>query len=381
MTFKHHSIKNQRAKNNSAIMAVLAALFLIGLAVFAYFPGKGTEAERWGIFTINLLFLMGVTQAGIAFVAIMRLANAQWAKVLYRLGEATTLAFMPFAIAGFLLIYGFGKEHLFYWLSSSDPHHPWLSAPWLLFRNLTALLIFYALSMLYFWLALRPDLRNPKYLYYLSPIILIAFVITNTLIAWDFAMMLIPHWHSTVMPIFYWVENLFAGIALLVILAAAPSIRDKSATRRAAIPLRNMGIMLTGFTLLWLYMFWSQFFVIWFGDLPNETLPLWRQMYGHYSPLFWIMISCAFFIPFGTLIFAKSKTSLAVMITIALIINAGIWLNKYLLLMPVLSERHWPFTSLVEFAWIVGLVAGFLFVLLLILRTFPMLSQLEMDEK
>jgi molybdopterin-containing oxidoreductase family membrane subunit len=374
------NLRDQRVKNNSAIMAVLAGLFLIGLAVFAYFPGKGTEAERWGIFTINLLFLMGVTQAGIAFAAIMRLANAQWAKVLYRLGEATTLAFMPFAIAGFLLIYGFGKEHLFYWLSSSDPHHPWLSAPWLLIRNLTALLIFYALSTVYFWLALRPDLRNQKYLYYLSSIILIAFVITNTLIAWDFAMMIIPHWHSTVMPIFYWVENLFAGIALLVILSVTLYVIDKPAIDKPAVPLRNMGIMLTGFTLLWLYMFWSQFFVIWFGDLPHETLPLWRQMYGHYSPLFWVMISCAFFIPFGTLIFAKSKTSLPVMVTVALIINAGIWLNKYLLLMPVLSDRHWPFTSLMEFPLIVSLASGFLFVLLLILRRLPMLTQREMDE-
>jgi Ni/Fe-hydrogenase subunit HybB-like protein len=193
-------------------------------------------------------------------------------------------------------------------------------------------------------------------------------------------MMIIPHWHSTVMPIFYWVENLFAGIALLVILSVTLYVIDKPAIDKPAVPLRNMGIMLTGFTLLWLYMFWSQFFVIWFGDLPHETLPLWRQMYGHYSPLFWVMISCAFFIPFGTLIFAKSKTSLPVMATVALIINAGIWLNKYLLLMPVLSDRHWPFTSLMEFALIVGLVSGFLFVLLLILRRLPMLTQREMDE-
>jgi molybdopterin-containing oxidoreductase family membrane subunit len=224
--------------------------------------------------------------------------------------------------------------------------------------------------------------------------VLITFVIANTIIAWDFGMMTIPHWHSTALPIFYWVENLYAGMALLVILAALLSskIQGASFIDRSAIilplnnsplknpPLKNMGAMLTGFTLLWVYIYWSQFFVIWFGDLPYETQPLWRQMYGHYSPLFWIMMSCAFFLPFGALIFARLKTSLRAMVCIALIINAGIWLNKYLLVMPVLSERHWPFTSWVEVALIVGWLSGFLFVLLLFFRSLPSISQREQDE-
>lgn len=401
-------------------LAVLAGLFLIGLAAFVYALGKGSDGAGWGMFTINLLFLMGVTQAGVAFTAIMRLAKAEWGKVFYRLAEATTLAFLPFAIGGFLAIYGFGREEVFYWLSSSEPHHPWLSAPWLLARNLGALLIFYGISTLYVVMARLPDLhkqapdlhnkstegdrdgnywlyqklrsleigRDPKrlqlYLYRLSPAVLIAFVVANTFIAWDFGMMIVPHWHSTALPIFYWVENLFAGMALLVILAALLSLKIQGGfviDRSAIVPsLKSMGIMLTGFTLLWLYIFWSQFFVIWFGDLPHETQPLWRQMYGHYSPLFWIMMSCAFFIPFGTLIFARFKTSLRAMVSIALIINAGIWLNKYLLVMPVLSARHWPFTSLVEFALTVGLLSGFLFVLLFIFRAFPMIAQREQDK-
>jgi molybdopterin-containing oxidoreductase family membrane subunit len=404
-------------------LAVLAALFLIGLAAFVYTLGEGTDGTRWGMFTVNLLFLMGVTQAGVAFAAIMRLAKAQWCKVFCRLAEATTVSFLPFAIGGFLAIYGFGREELFYWLSSSAPHHPWLSAPWLLARNLGALLIFYAVSTLYSMMALlsdlhdqAPDLHNQaseedrnhwlceklrsleigrdprrlqRYLYRLSPAVLITFVVANTLIAWDFGMMTIPHWHSTALPIFYWVENLYAGMALLVILAVLLSSKIQGATviSRSAIilplknpPLKKMGAMLTGFSLLWLYIYWSQFFVIWFGDLPHETQPLWRQMYGHYSPLFWIMISCAFFLPFGALIFARLKTSLRAMVSIALIINTGIWLNKYLLVMPVLSERHWPFTSWEEFALIVGLLSGFLFVLLLLFRTFPMVSQWELDE-
>ncbi|GGK72027.1 hypothetical protein [Amphritea balenae] len=395
------------------VAAVLAGLFLIGLAAFVFAPGKGSDGAGWGIFTINLLFLMGVTQAGVAFAAIMRLAKAEWSKVFYRLAEATTLAFLPFAIAGFLAIYGFGREDLFYWLSSSAPHHPWLSAPLLLSRNLGALLVFYGVSTLYFLLARLPDLHNQateidpygnnwlcqklrsfhigrdpmrlqRYLYGLSPVVLIAFVVANTLIAWDFGMMIVPHWHSTALPIFYWVENLYAGMALLVILAALLSLKIQGGfviDRSAIVPsLKSMGIMLTGFTLLWLYIFWSQFFVIWFGDLPHETQPLWQQMYGHYSLLFWIMMSCAFFIPFGTLIFARFKTSLRAMVSIALIINAGIWLNKYLLVMPVLSTRHWPFTSLEEFALTVGLLSGFLCALLFIFRAFPIVAQREQDK-
>ena len=63
-------------------------------------------------------------------------------------------------------------------------------------------------------------------------------------------------------------------------------------------------MLLTAFTLMWLYFFWAQFFVIWFGNLPREFEPVWRQMYGHYAPYYWSMMVGCFFLPFAAFIFA-----------------------------------------------------------------------------
>ena len=54
---------------------------------------------------------------------------------------------------------------------------------------------------------------------------------------------------------------------------------------------RYLGMMVTAFTLIWLYLFWAQFFVIWFGNMPQESEPLWWQIYGHYGPFFWTMMA------------------------------------------------------------------------------------------
>ncbi len=380
-TYKPTGRLRQPALFHPGVLALLALLFLIGLIAPFYPAGSESEPGRWGMFTVNLLFLIGATQAGVVFAAILRLAGARWGIEFCRLGVAITLAFLPLAFIGVLLIWLYGREEIFYWLGSSA-HHPWLSSSWLLVRNLGALLIFYGCSTAYALAALpaggaSPALQRRRYI--LAVLVLISFVATSTLIAWDFGMMLIPHWHSTVMPIFYWVENIYAGIALLIILAAlfSSEARGTAAVDGSEVTrsLKSMGILLTGFTLLWLYMFWSQFFVTWFGDLPHETEPLWRQIYGHYSPLFRIMIACTFFIPFGVLIFARFKTSLTAMVCLALIISTGVWLNKYLLVMPVLSDRHWPFSSPAEALMTPGLLAGLLLALLLLLRVFPRFSQ------
>ena len=188
---------------------------------------------------------MGISQAGVVFCAITRLVKAQWAKPYYRLAGFSTLAFFPFAIGGFLLIYFNAKDELFYWLAASPDAHlsPWLNIDWLLIRNLSGLLLFYALSAIYVVKGLRPDLVSSKpgsetehretesQLYLMSPLLILMFVICNTFFAWDFAMMLTPHWHSTVFPIFFWFSNLFAGSAALI---AFPALLGGASSKTAA---------------------------------------------------------------------------------------------------------------------------------------------------
>jgi len=370
---------------------VLVALFVLGISGLFYSYNNDTVQLDVPLLTATFLYVMGVSQAAIVFCAMTRLVRAQWSKSYYRLAELSTLAFFPFAIAGLLLIWFFARDELFYWLSAGSDAHlsPWLNIDWLLARNLFALLLFYGLSAYYVMKGIKADrqaehgaseseLRQVENrLYLLSPIVILAYVLCNTLIAWDFAMMIIPHWHSTVFPIFYWWGNFFAACAALIVFPALLARSEPGARYFGPEQIRFLGMMLTAFTLIWLYFFWAQFFVIWFGNLPHETEPLWRQMYGHYAPYYWTMMAGCFFVPLGTLLFAVVKRSLVAMCMLAIGINLGIWISKYLMVVPVFSADNRPFQNLLDISIAVGLLAGFLVVLMLLCRRFPMFAQWE----
>ena len=381
--------------SGTAALWVLIVLFILGMASLIYALSNENMQPDFPLFTASFLYLMGISQAGVVFCAITRLVKAQWAKPYYRLAGFSTLAFFPFAIGGFLLIYFYAKDEMFYWLAASPDAHlnPWLNIDWLLIRNLFGLLLFYALSAIYVIKGLKPDLvssgsgseaehlKIEGQLYLMSPLVILAFVLCNTFFAWDFAMMIIPHWHSTVFPIFFWFGNVYAGMAAMIVFPAWLGQTNKTGSPFGQNQILYLGMTVAAFTLLWLYFFWAQFFVIWFGNLPHEYGPLWRQMYGHYAPFYWTMMAGCFFVPFVCSLFAWIKRSLPAMVFIALSINLGIWACKYLMVVPVFSPVHRPFDNLLDTGIAVGLLAGFLAVLVLLARRYPLYPQWEMKLK
>lgn len=380
-----------RGKNAVAFW-VFVVLFVVGAASFVYALGRDDPGPNFALLTVTFLYLMGVSQAGVVFSSIMRIVGAQWSKPYHRLGEFATLAFAPFAVVVFVLLFVYARGDLFLWLSSTEEAHmsPWLSIEGLLIRDLLGLLLFYGISIAYALKALKPDLTSgagadhravERELRTMSPLVIIAFVICNTLFAWDFGMMLIEHWYSTVFPIFFTFGNLFAGTAALVLFVAVLGRGDDRGLLFGVGEIRSLGMVVTGFTLIWLYLFWAQFFVIWFGNLPRETDPMWRQMYGHYAPYYWTMMSGCFFVPFVAFVFALVKRSLALMCVLAVSINVGIWLNKYLTVVPVFSPDDTPFDSWLDVSLSVGLGAGFLAVLVWLMNRWPRYSRWELELK
>ncbi len=98
---------------------VLIAIFLVGIASFIFATSSADGQPDFALFTVSYLFLLGITQAGVVFTAILRLAKSDWGKPWYRLAELSTLAFFPFAIIGFVLIVNYARDDLFYWLHVS----------------------------------------------------------------------------------------------------------------------------------------------------------------------------------------------------------------------------------------------------------------------
>ena len=398
---------DKAAMGGTAFLATLG--FLAGLAATAFvllLTMDGDGEFPWGFALVMWMFVLGLSQAGICFTAVMRLCKAEFARVFYRLGEVMTLAFLPFAFIGFALIFACGRESLFYWLHGGSHGHmsPWLNEELLLWRNLLALGAFYGLSVMYFLWGLLPDVgderaesRNPvcracwralaswrarvdtfslqRRLYFSSFFILFFYVVSNSFIAWDFGMMLIEHYHSTVFPMYFIQGINLAGAATVLLMSAVlwrcEGLKESFDSGR----LKQMGILITSFCLLWLYMFWAQFFVSWFGNLPHEFGPVWKQMYGHYQPFFWVMVSCMFFAPLLCGIFAWFKRSWPLMLALSALIVIGFWINRYLIVMPVFEDAHIPFAALSEWFIALAALASYFFLLLLMFRSLPMISQ------
>ena len=191
-------------------------------------------------------------------------------------------------------------------------------------------------------------------------------------------MMLVPHYHSTVFPMYFIIGNMFAGAAALLFITIILSRNIPVDGYFQTVHVQSMGVLLTGFALLWMYFFWAQFFVSWYGNLDHEYGVLSKQMFGHYAPFFWIMMMCNFIIPISGFIFVKVKQTWWAMTLIAIIINTGIWLNRYLIVVPALSSDHYPLTSFSEITVTAGLIAGFLCILLVFFNIFPMVSMWEL---
>ncbi|MDX1403188.1 MAG: hypothetical protein R3192_01560 [Woeseiaceae bacterium] len=392
-------------------LLVLAGVFAAGALGLVYLLATNPDVVPWGILTASYVYLLGVTQFGIAFTAVMRLCRAKWARPFYRVGEIATLAYLPFAFVLFLVIFAFGGEQLFFWLNPAPGEHlsAWLNADFLLIRNLVAQAVFYLLAIVYFLSGLIPDATAPSAtsgggtqgafqrwlyaqqqkrdldglksnMYMLAPVVLVVAVVANTFIAWDFGMMLFPHYHSTVFPMYFILGNMLGGTALIVVLAAFTSRTLDQEKFFTTFQLKSVGVVITGFSLFWIYMFWAQFFVTWFGNLPHETQPLATRMVGHYAPYFWVMMACVFGIPVASMVAAYTKRHWWSLLTVCVIILIGIWLNRYLLVVPASIPDHTPFSAFSEIVLVGGLLAGFLLLYFLLIRAVPMISAWEMRD-
>ena len=364
---------------------ILAIVFLNGIISFTYSIYTAQEtATLWSMLTVNFLFFVGVTQTGIAFSTIMRISKSSWSKYYSRLGEVMTLAFAPIAIITFIIIYLGGTEHIFYWASEHSVAgggghvSPWLGKGLFFWKNIISMVVFYFVSYIYFRMCRIeekgkvPSDGIEKKLNVLATLVMGAYIITNSCLAWDFGMTFIPHWESPIYAPYIWVGNVFGGTAFLFM---AYVFFKWNKVRTAAGSGKHIGLMgklLLGYSLLWTYMWWSQYFVLWYGDIPVLTGPLLKKMQGNYAALFYVMVVTLLVIPFLGLIQRRVKNCTSAMTVIAILICVGIWIDRYLMILPVLSDgSEWIIATWTNLSLVFGgLSAAFLSVIAF-LRLFP----------
>lgn len=334
-------------KKNTTTFWILLILLVVGVVAFASTVTSAADpTTMWALLSANFIFYLGLTQAAIIFSTIMGLVKSPWGAFFSRLGEVITLSFIPVAIVMFLALYLGGFEHLFYWADTEAVHaqglhvSPWLTERLFLVRSILSNALFYILSFAYFRMGRKLE-RDP---HSASPtehcrvtlgcFVMFAFIVVSTFISWDFGMTAIKHWESSIYAPTFWVGNLIAGFSFLFLMALA-FIPRGAGGKLEPVLITAMAKVLFGFVLLWIYMYWSQHIIFWYGNVPARMNPAFKMMWQPNTKPFILMILLVFVIPFIMLIFRSVKTSANAMAVVASIICVGIWINRYLLIVPI----------------------------------------------
>ncbi len=338
---------------------VFTALIVAGTAGFLSGILGPHPLRAWQAYLVNFLFWTGLSLGAVLVVAVLNLTGAKWGRPLKRLAEAFG-AFLPASFLFFWVLY-FGRMELFPWI-----HHPvparqvWLNVPFLFARNGAGLfcLTLVSLAMIYYSLKAdrqwRADIpggveKNPSLKPWntswsrqqaLSPVFAIAYSFILSLMAFDLVMSLDARWYSTLLAGYFFVGCFYTGVVALSLLslftAGAEGFQGHVIPRH----FHDLGKLILAFCLFTGYLFYAQFLTIWYGNLPEETrYVILRVKTTPWEPLAWVTLFMIFLIPFFVLLSKRIKTKRLPMILLSLMIMAGMWLEKFILVAPSLWKQ------------------------------------------
>jgi hypothetical protein len=376
-------------------------LALVGAIVFAV--GVGDDPTRaWATVWANFLFWTGLAMAGVMFGAVLQTAKGHWGKGFRRLAEGMG-AFLPVSLVLLVVLLVWGGPHIFPWLGELDVHvnEEWLTADGVLWRNTLGVALLYAVGFAYLRLSLRPDAplvadelagwrkslvswigrkwrgdneeleRSRRLLGRISPPLILLWAVVFTLLSVDLAMSLIPGFISVIWGALYFMGGWLTMLALLAILARHYRDRYDLADRWGRWEFHDVGKLLFAFTIFWAYLWWSQYLVIWYGNLGRETIFFEQRAVGEFGVLYWAMMALVFGLPFLLLLWRKPKMNPRYLSWVAMILLVGFWLQRHLLVLPSVGEGQGIPLGWIEAGVSLGFIGLFGLCYSLFASTFP----------
>jgi hypothetical protein len=336
-------MENNTFKLTKKIILVCAVMIVIGLLTLAIglFTGSGGGRIAANLLLNNYYFL-GIGLIGIFFVAVHAIAESGWQTSVQRIGEVMG-NFVP--VAGILMLLLFalgGMPHLFEWT-----HTEHLDA--ILLGKVAYLNVpfFYIRFVVYFagWMLLihfikkasrdLDQLGDLKYFHKLrtfSALFIVFYAITSSTSSWDWLMSIDAHWFSTLYGWYVFSSMLAAGVAMMIIIlyllkrmGYMEHVNDEH--------IHDLGKYLFGFSIFWAYLWFSQYMLIWYANIPEETVYFYQRL-KYFDTLFYVNLILNFVIPFLLLMTRMSKRVFQVLIPVAVIVFIGHWVDLYLMIMP-----------------------------------------------
>ncbi len=333
---------------------------LTGLGAVTIALGMWLAPVRaWANLLLVGYYLLGLALAAMVFIALQYVSGAGWSAALRRVPEGMTRA-LPYGAAGVGLVLLL-RSSLYPWVrhlhDATGFRRAWLSYPF--FAGRSALYI--ALWLLFTWLVVRtsrrqdqdPDPAHTRRNVTLSAAFLVVFAITFWLASFDWIMSLEPRWYSTIFGIYNFAGLFSSGLAAIIVLTIVLQRLGPLDGVLSCAHLHDLGKLLFAFSTFWMYIWFSQYMLIWYANIPEEAAYYVRRIQGTWMPLFLLNMVLNWAIPFLALLPARAKKNPGVLLKVAVIVLLGRWLDLYLMILPPVSGTH-PEIS----AWEIGAAMG-----------------------
>jgi Ni/Fe-hydrogenase subunit HybB-like protein len=385
-------------------------LFVWGVGIWGI-----TIPIGWGFAIINFVWWIGIGHAGTLISAILLLLRQQWRTSINRFAEAMTL--FAVSCAGIFPLIHMGRPWLAYWLFPyPDTMKMWPNFRSPLVWDCFAVSTYATVSLLFWFIGLIPDLatlrdrarnRAAKIIYGMLAMgwrgsavhwyrhetasLLLAGLATplvlsvHTIVSFDFAFAIVPGWHATIFPPYFVAGAIYAGFAMVLTLSIPVRklfhLEDFITMRH----LDNMGKVMLATGLIVGYGYMMEAFTAYYSGNVYERFMILNRMTGPYAPFYWMLICCNIVTP-QFLWFRKVRAKIGALFTIAMVVNLGMWLERFVIVVTSLHRDFLPsswgtyYPTRWDIFTFFGTIGLFLFLVFLFIRYLPLISIFEMRE-
>src|SRR6516165_2355295 len=421
VTDKISSIVLTRPTSFGWYMGFLIAFGLTGLLTIAiawlFTKGTGIWGINipigWGFAIVNFVWWIGIGHAGTLISAILYLLNQKWRTSINRFAEAMTL--FAVACAGLFPLIHTGRPWMAYYMMP----YPSTMGIWPQFRSpliwdVFAVSTYGTVSLLFWFIGLLPDLATLRdrakqkwqqvifgmlsmgwrgsarhWHRYQVAYLLLAGLATplvlsvHTVVSFDFAVGIVPGWHTTIFPPYFVAGAIYSGFAMVLMLAipirAAYGMEDFITERH----LQNSAKVMLATGLIVAYGYVIEAFMGWYSGNRYEAFTLWNRLHGPYAFWYYSLLACNIFIP-QVLWIRKLRTSPVALFFVSLVILVGMWLERFIIVVVSLHRdflnSSWGMYYPTRWDWMtyIGTIGMFLTAMFLFVRILPMISIFEM---
>jgi molybdopterin-containing oxidoreductase family membrane subunit len=395
-------------------------LWSLALLVWAYQIYSGLHITgllhpvMWGAYITTFVFWIGIAHSGTLISAILFLFRAHWRTTIARAAETMTI--VAVMTAGIFPILHLGRPWRFYWLIPyPNERLIWVNFSSPLIWDAIAIGTYFVVSVLFWYLELIPDFavvrdhstgwrgwifgrlalgwrgtahewRRFRTAYALLAGLITALVVSvHSIVSWDFAVAIVPGWHSTIFAPYFVAGAIFSGLAMILTLIIPGrfllGIREYVTDDH----LENVAKLVVAMSLILTYSYASELFFAAYRGNPYERDQFLFRAGGTYAPLVWLAIACNSFAPL-LLLRRAARRNPTVLFAISIVINIGMWLERFVIIVASLAHEYDVYSwggyrpTLFEWTILLGSAGWFLFWFLLLIGHIPSVPMAETKE-